>query len=302
MELVVRGYGVGLGYSRGAVVIRRRDGEERIPLYQVKRIWVLTSGVTISSKLVRACSRNFIDIVYFDGRGNPVARVFPPEANGVVAHRRAQYEAYLNGRGFDLARRVVYGKVVNQASALRRLASAKRDRYGELASAASKLVELSPRVFNCYDPQCVIGVEGTAAQIYWSAISSAYGLPSRDHNAVDPFNLALNYGYGLLKYEVWRQSVIHGLDPYAGYLHVDKSGRPSLVLDLMEEFRPHVDLMVIKARPREDWVEGGILSREARGKLVELWLKLELERVVAKQVSNAVAHLEGRREYVPHRL
>ncbi len=50
--------------------------------------------------------------------------------------------------------------------------------------------------------------------------------------------------------------MIHGLDPYAGYIHADKSGRPSLVLDLMEEFRPHVDLMIIKMRPGKDWLEG----------------------------------------------
>lgn len=58
--------------------------------------------------------------------------------------------------------------------------------------------------------------------------------------------------------------MVHGLDPYAGYIHADKSGRPFLVLDLMEEFRPHVDLMIIKMRPGKDWLEGGVLKREAR--------------------------------------
>ena len=120
MEVVVKDWGVFLGYSRGALVIKRRGGAERIPLFQINRIWILTSGVAVSSKLVRALSRHFVDVVFFDARGNPVARLFPPEANGTVTHRRAQYEAYLTGRGFELAKLVTYGKVVNQSRALRK--------------------------------------------------------------------------------------------------------------------------------------------------------------------------------------
>ena len=63
--------------------------------------WILTGGVAISSRLVRALSRNLVDVVFFDGRGEPVAMLFPPDSNGVAAHRRAQYEAYFNGRGLS---------------------------------------------------------------------------------------------------------------------------------------------------------------------------------------------------------
>jgi len=302
MELVIKSWGVYLGFSRDAVVIRQRGGgERRVPIYQVDRIWILTGGVAISSKLLRECARRFIDVVIFDGRGMPLARVFPPEANGTVSHRRAQYEAYFNGRGFELAKLVVYGKVVNQSRASRRLAYNRRELYERLVDAAGKVAELGPRLLACGDAQCVLAYEGQAAQVYWGAVSEL-GFPSRDPEGGDPFNLALNYGYGLLRYAVWRQVVVHGLDPYAGFLHVDKSGRPSLVLDLMEEFRPHVDLMVIKLRPSAEWVEGGLLKREKRAALVEAWLSLGLEPAVARQVGAAVAHLEGRAAYAPHVL
>ncbi|AFA39128.1 CRISPR-associated endonuclease Cas1 [Pyrobaculum oguniense TE7] len=302
MEVVVKDWGVSLGYSRGALLIKKRGGAERIPLFQVDRIWILTGGVAISSRLVRALSRHFIDVVFFDAKGNPVARIFPPEANGTVTHRRAQYEAYLTGRGFELAKLVTYGKVVNQARALRRLGQWKRERYSALAEAASKIAELAGRIPSCADVQCVMGLEGAAASIYWDAVSKATGLPSRDPDGGDPFNLALNYGYGVLKYAVWRQVVVHGLDPYAGYIHADKSGRPSLVLDLMEEFRPHVDLMIIKLRPGEDWLEGGVLKREARAAVVEKWAEAKLEPLIAQQVGRAVAHLHGKADYKPYLL
>ena len=82
MEVVVKDYGVFLGYSRGALVVRKRGEEKRVPLHQVDRIWILTGGVAISSRLVRALSRNLIDVVFFDGKGEPVARLFPPDSNG----------------------------------------------------------------------------------------------------------------------------------------------------------------------------------------------------------------------------
>ena len=302
MEVVVKDWGVSLGYSRGALVIKKRGGVDRIPLFQVDRIWILTGGVSISSRLVRALSHHFIDVVFFDAKGNPVARLFPPEANGTVTHRRAQYEAYLTGRGFELAKLVTYGKLINQARALRRLGQWKREHYGALAEAASKIADLAGRIPSCADVQCVLGHEGAAASLYWDAVSKTTGLPGRNPEAADPLNLALNYGYGVLKYAVWRQAVIHGLDPYAGYIHADKSGRPSLVLDLMEEFRPHVDLLVIRLRPSADWADGGVLKREIRAMLVEEWTRERLEPVIARQVGLAVAHLHGQRAYTPHQL
>ena len=195
MEVVVKDWGVFLGYSRGALVVKKRGGAEKIPLFQVSRIWVVTSGVAISSKLVRALSHHFIDVVSLDAWGDPVARVFPPEANGTVTHRRAQYEAYITGRGFELAKLATYGKVLNQSRALRRLGQWRREHYAFLAEAASKIAELGGRIPSCCDAQCVLGLEGSAASIYWDAVSKSTGFPSCNPDGGDP--LALNYGYGV---------------------------------------------------------------------------------------------------------
>ncbi|MFZ8839409.1 MAG: CRISPR-associated endonuclease Cas1 [Pyrobaculum sp.] len=141
--------------------------------------WILTGGVAISSRLVRALSRNLVDVVFFDGRGEPVAMLFPPDSNGVAAHRRAQYEAYFNGRWFELAKLVVYGKVANQAGALRRAGQWRRERCGELAKAADEVARLAEEVLRCGGAQCVLGYEGAAASAYWAALSSAFGVPRR---------------------------------------------------------------------------------------------------------------------------
>ncbi|ABO07700.1 hypothetical protein Pcal_0263 [Pyrobaculum calidifontis JCM 11548] len=101
MELVIKSWGVYLGFSRGAVVIRQRGGgERRVPIYQVDRIWILTGGVAISSKLLRVCAR-----VYRRGgvRRDAAGAGVSAEGNGAVSHW-GRCEAYFDGRGFELAR------------------------------------------------------------------------------------------------------------------------------------------------------------------------------------------------------
>ena len=73
-------------------------------------------------------------------------------------------------------------------------------------------------------------------------------------------------------------------------------------MDLMEEFRPHVDHLVLRLKPNGGWAEGGLLTREARAQIVQRWAELKLEPVIARQVAAAVAHLEGRALYAPHSL
>jgi predicted DNA-binding ribbon-helix-helix protein len=145
MEVVVKDHGVFLGYSKGAMTIKKGGAVQRIPLHIVDRVWILTGGVAISSRLVRALSRSLIDVVFFDGRGNPTARIFTVEANGVASHRRAQYEAYLNGRGFELARLLVWGKLMNQSAALRRLGTWRREAYRRLSETAGAVAEVAKR-------------------------------------------------------------------------------------------------------------------------------------------------------------
>jgi len=139
--------------------------------------------VAISSRLVRALSRNLIDVVFFDGKGEPVARLFPPDSNG--AQKGAVRGVFQ--RGFELAKLVVYGKIVNQARALRRAGQWRRERYRELAKAADEVAGLAEEVLKCGDAQRVLGYEGAAASAYRAALSSAFGVPGRSPEASDPF-------------------------------------------------------------------------------------------------------------------
>ena len=128
------------------------------------------------------------------------------------------------------------------------------------------------------------------------------GCPGRDPDSGDPVNSALNYAYGLLRAEAHRQLLIHGLDPYAGYLHVDRSGRPSLALDLMELFRPLADLVVARLSPGPEWMEGGRLSPRARVRIIEAVDRANYDLYLEEEAGKVVAFLSGASPYHPWRL
>src|SRR5690554_6734960 len=118
----------------------------------------------------------------------------------------------------------------------------------------------------------LMSLEARAARYYWKSfadlLSPRHNFPVREHRgAVDPVNSLLNYGYGMLYSQVWRSVVQAGLDPFAGFLHADRPGKLSMVLDLAEEFRAQmVDRVVLGfiGTGTEDIMEGNRLAEKTR--------------------------------------
>ena len=90
---------------------------------------------------------------------------------------------------------------------------------------------------------------------------------------MDRFNSALNYGYGILYSQVEQALILAGLDSYGGFLHADRPGKPSLVLDLIEEFRQTVVdrtiIGLVNKRVVIEQDEDHRLSETTRKKLAE---------------------------------
>ena len=109
----------------------------------------------------------------------------------------------------------------------------------------------------------LLNLEGRAGALYWECVQRllpAGRFTTREHQgAADDVNSLLNYGYGMLYSQVWSALALAGLEPFAGFLHVDRPGKPSLVLDFIEEFRqPIVDRVVfamINKKFKVEWEE-----------------------------------------------
>jgi len=338
MDLIVEGRGTFVGKHQGRLRVSR-DGKTiaEAPVIHLEHVLIVDMGVSISSDAVRVCAEEGIPIHFLSGIGHVYAGVYADGLNGTVLSRRAQLAAYDRPVGVTLALTYIRAKLENQVSLLRYVGKYRKEAAPELfaemtlvaAELRDALAELEALRSEAAAQGATIdairertlSVEGRAAQRYWRVVGTlipeALGWPGREtRGARDPFNSALNYGYGVLYSEVERALVLAGLDPYGGFLHTDRPGKPSLVLDAIEEFRQAVvDRAVIAFVNKGSALEqdeAGLLTEPTRRRLAEKVLeRLEatdlyegkrqaLRIILQAQARHAATFLRGERaEYAP---
>lgn len=335
MDLIVEGPGSFIGKHQGRLRVTRQGAlVTEAPLIHLEHVLVVDSGVSISSDAVQACAEAGIPIHFLDGIGRVHAGMYAAGLTGTVVSRRAQLAAYDSPLGLALALAYERGKIENQANTLRYIGKYRKETQPEVfkeltltvAELRDHLAELDAlaalRGVAVDDVrERALSVEGRASQRYWRMVGmlipEQLRWPGREtRGATDVFNSALNYGYGILYAQVERALVLAGLDPYGGFLHTDRPGKPSLVLDAIEEFRQGVvDRAIIalvnKGTALENG-EDGRLTEGARRRIAEkVRERLEatdmyegkrhtLRVVLQSQARHATTFLRGEREtYVP---
>jgi len=265
-RLVVDGYGLFVGLTGDRIVVREKGKTLHQAVVSDLRQVVISGKGGISFDAMETLGANGVDLIVVSWKGEVSARLSSPEMR-TVQTRREQYYAYRDERSGLLAKAFVLAKLRNMYGTLGTLAKSRRETDPEKAEALNakreNVFSFIRRVEDLADEPVekmrdeLMGLEGAASQNYWEGIT---GIIPGDFNfqirsgryAEDPFNAMLNYGYALLEGEVWRGVHYAGLDPYGGFLHVDRPGKPSLVLDLMEEFRQQlVDKTVIALVTRD---------------------------------------------------
>ena len=255
-KLILDGFGTFLGRKRERFLVRKGDRKEEVPADEVESIILTSSGISVSASALRLAIRKNVQVVFAHYGGWPYAILMPTALSGSIRARREQFAAYRDRRGVGLAKAFVVGKLRNQANLLKLLAKNRRQGQPELADGlygAGRRIDgicegLKALEANRID-DCrlrLMGEEAEGARVYWEAIKAilpeGFGFPGREtRGAKDPVNSMLNFGYQAILFpEAWKAVAYAGLDPYAGFLHADRPGKPSMVLDLMEEFRQQV--------------------------------------------------------------
>jgi CRISPR-associated protein Cas1 len=301
MQLTVDQFGSFIGKKSERIrVTHKGQLVHEVPLLHLDHILVAAGGVGISSDAIAKCVENGIQITFMTYSGRPYAHIVSPALSGTVRTRREQLLAYNDERGARLAKAFAAGKLLNQGNQLRYMAKYRKQtdpqRYAVARDAAIELRVFADQVVDlvavCVDDLRleIMNLEGRGADLYWRTLRELILVdvewPRREHQgAKDAVNCSLNYGYGILYAQVESAVLLAGLDPYAGFLHVDRPGKPSLVLDLIEEFRaPVVDRVVF-----------GLLNKGAR---LELDDSGRLTDATRHRLADAVvARLDGRERY-----
>ena len=224
----------------------KKETKLRVPLHNLEGICCF-GRVGASPQLLGAAAEAGVGVSFFTSYGKLRARVvgFTP---GNVLLRRAQYRAADDPAATaELARSAVVGKVSNCRQVLLRAARETGDegRAGRLRAAARRLETNLHAARRCGDADVLRGVEGEGARTYFGAFGDllagdpgfAFGGRSR-RPPRDAVNALLSFLYAVLTHDARSAAEGCGLDAQVGFLHRDRPGRPSLALDLVEEFRP----------------------------------------------------------------
>lgn len=296
-RLAIDGYGRFLGTELGQIVVREKKKIiERKNPRSLRQI-VFSGKGSISSEAIKLLGKHGVDILFLDFDGSVIARVSPPMLR-TVAVRKEQYYAYKDERGVILSKEFVSAKMKNQFAVLGSLAKRRKETdpgaSETMVSARNKIKEFLQDVDDisgsCIDEirGTIQGLEGGASREYWGALTVIFppdfefqGRSGR--YAEDPVNSMLNYGYGILQGETLRAIHFAGLDPYGGYLHVDRSGRSSLILDFMEEFRQQiVDKVVIRLITKSQVKPDDFRSKEGLCRMKKSARRLLLKEMLSR--------------------
>ena len=263
--LVVSGYGTAIRARKGVFVIQAKgQPPAEIPPVEVDTILITSRAVSISSAAVQLAAKLGIDLVFMD-HSLPLARLLPATYGSTLKTWVRQIVASRKRRA-EFAKAFVAGKIYNQRQVLYSLAKLRqidRTARARIDDAINTATLSLRRLEQAQTVDQARSLEAHTAKSYWRAVSKTlpeelgfktrikkYTLPPGE--SPDPFNIALNMGYSLLLKEAWRSAFNVGLNPYYGFLHAKRPGRMSLVLDLMEEFRPiAVDRPLIKLARKE---------------------------------------------------
>lgn len=217
-------------------------------------------------------------------------------------------------KSLSIARSLISGKIKNCRTL------AKRNDPEASPEALESLSRLAEDAKNSMRMQSLLGTEGAAAEVYFGLFggmlksrASEFSFHNRNKRPPqDPVNTVLSYLYGILVKELFVALLAAGFDPYLGFYHQPRYGRPALALDMMEEFRPliadstAITLFNNRELMQSDFIRTGIgisLTPEAKKKVLggyEQRMQTEIAhpifgyRVSYRRILEVQAHLLAR--------
>ena len=256
LPLYVQTPGAKLRKRGDELVIETQEEKIGVPMIDVSQV-ALFGPVSVTTPALHALMKSEIPVSWFSMGGWFLGHTVGT-GHGNVTARSAQYRvAFDERRCLVLARSVVEAKIRNSRTLLRRNWRADPDNRGEVLMRLKRMAQRAP---NAKTAQELLGIEGEAAAVYFAAFENMLATDIRQGFATfsfskrnrrppaDPVNAMLSLAYALLTRTFTTTISATGLDPYMGFYHQPRHGRPALALDLIEPFRSIIaDSCVIQA-------------------------------------------------------
>lgn len=293
-------------YVQTQGIYMRREGETvvlekeqnvlaHIPIHTLSGI-VCFGNVMCSPFLLDLCAQNGVHVSFLSEYGRFISRMEGPVSGNVMLRVAQMKAAQDEQHSKELAISFVAGKILNARTVLqRRLRDHGEDETCSLA--IQRLAQLTRDVQHAASVDYLRGIEGEAASCYFEAFNSlitaqkeTFSIQGRNRRPpLDPMNALLSFLYTLLAHDCAGALESVGLDPQIGFLHALRSGRDSLALDLMEEFRaPLADRTALSlvnlqqlTKKNFRFSESGVveLDDDGRKTLLVAWQKRKQETI-----------------------
>lgn len=285
------------------------DGAVRlaVPAHNLQAVSVF-GNVMVSPGALHLCAESGISMTFLSESGRLLARVDGPVSGNVLLRRKQFRQADDVAVCSRMARSFVAGKIQNCRANLLRAArdNATVEDQTALRWAAEETASAIRRLAFTESMDEIRGIEGNAARVYFRVFGSmirrnreTFRPQGRTRRPpLDPCNALLSFAYALLLSDCSAGLTAAGLDPNVGFLHTDRPGRPSLALDLMEEFRPMLaDRLVLTLVNRNqidaadfNVREGGAveMKEKARKLVVSAWQERKNEMVTHALLGSSI--------------
>ncbi|MEX2105224.1 MAG: type I-C CRISPR-associated endonuclease Cas1c [Bacilli bacterium] len=260
---------------KGETLTVRSEGvkEIQVPILNLESV-VIFGYKGVSPEAMQLCVENQVSLVFLTPSGRFKARV-TGETKGNVHLRRTQYRwSDQSEKTLLLAKRFISSKIANAKVSVQRTLRDYPERVSkdQFASVISVLDRQLRDVMNSQSLDYLRGVEGLAARTYFSIVSEQVLVNKEQfpftgrvkRPPTDRVNALLSFLYTLLANDVTHALECVGLDPQVGFLHRDRSGRNSLALDVMEEFRVYLaDRTALTLINRQQIVPSDFIRKES---------------------------------------
>lgn len=284
----------------GDNIIVKVENEEkfRIPIHNLEGV-ICFGYMGASPALMRLCSDHNVVISFLTPFGKFLARV-QGRVRGNVLLRRTQYRIADDEKAsLTIAKSCIIGKIINCKTVLGRSI---RDHGAvvnskKILTVDNLLAESLQNAADCDSSDALRGIEGNCAKWYFDVFDDLV-LKQKDsfffhertrRPPLDNMNSILSFLYTLLAHDVESALETVGLDPYVGFFHTDRPGRPSLALDVMEELRPFLadrlalNLVNLRQICGDDFVKkenGGVfITDKGRKEILAAWQKRKMEQI-----------------------
>lgn len=283
------------------IVVQSQEGNKvRFPIHNLESI-ICFGPVSISSPLMQLCGERGVYITLLSQYGKYYSRIEGP-ISGNVLLRRKQFKLVDDEIiSLNTSKSIIIAKVMNSRNillrALRDCKDYNQNQVVEIQKTIDYMYFLIHKIETSSSFDTVRGIEGEAARKYFEVFNNLilsqkedFVFCSRNRRPpLDNVNAMLSFVYTLLAHDTCAALQSVGLDPAVGFFHVERPGRPSLALDLMEEFRAYLgDRLVLSLINRKQVKGKGFIKTESgsiqmdnttRKTLIEAYQKRKQEEI-----------------------